>query len=392
MLLLSSLIADPTLRIIDSLNVDLRLSSLLAAACLFGPASLLIGFISPHLAKVRVTSLRTTGVSIGRLEAAGALGSIFGTFVSGYVLLGYFGSRDIGVALAVILFLTSFIVMQKRYLWQRLALILLALMVLLTPRTQANVLLDTDSAFARYQVVRGVRDGRSVHYLLTDGQSTQSGVYPEQPDDIVLNYSRQIASFLQSLDKRPENLLTIGGAVHSIPRQLAYSLNLKESVSVEVDPALDQIARDYFSHDGEQVRAVYQDGRAYLRDSDERFDAIILDAFSATTPPFHLTTGEAMKALKDHLNEDGVLLTNVISNYPDGMLPHMVATQSAVYEKVLAFRINDEITSGKQNFIVAAGTNSVVDEIQNQFSDRVIDVGLGFVLTDDFAPVERLTY
>lgn len=124
-----ALIERSVLTSIADLNLDLRLSALLAAILLFSPPSLLIGMVSPHLAKIRIISLDTTGKSIGKLEAAGALGSIAGTFSCGYFLLGAFGSRSIIIGIVVLLMITSVIV--NPYFWRksRLGVLAFALLV-----------------------------------------------------------------------------------------------------------------------------------------------------------------------------------------------------------------------------------------------------------------------
>ncbi len=393
-LLLSNTLTEPVLSAIDSLSVDLRISAVLAASLLFGPASLLIGFITPHLAKIRVTSLKTSGESIGRLEAASALGSIFGTFVSGYILLGYFGSRDIGLMLAIVLLGSSFIAEHKRLFWARIASIAFGLLILTTPVANArSVIDDIDTAHARYKVVAGIKEGRAVNYLVTDGQSIQSGVSPDAPGEIVLDYGKQFDNVLSTLTDPIESMAIIGGAVHSLPRQLAEKYSIDRVVSVEIDPELDKIARKYFAFSGEQVETVYEDGRTFLTNSQDRFGIIIADAFSATSPPFHLTTVEAAQSAKSRLTDSGLLISNVISKYPEGYLQNVVATQLEVFEDVIVLTDGDELINGsKQNFIVIAGNKSELLGLREKFQAELVTVTPTKVLTDDFAPVERLTY
>lgn len=394
-LLISNLLTEPVLSLINGFSLDTRVSALLSAGVLFGPASLLIGFITPHLAKIRVTSLKTSGESIGRLEAASALGSIFGTFVSGYVLLGYFGSRDIGIFLSLILILSSFIAESSRLFWGRMLLAVAGVLLLLIAPTPAAsaVLLDTDTAHARYKVLQGKRDGQPFHYLLTDGQSIQSGVFPDSPDSIVLDYGRRINDVIARLSASPDSLAIIGGAVHSLPRQYASVHNISRVVSVEIDPALDEIARSYFGHTGDTVETIYEDGRTFLKNSAERFDVIIMDAFSATTPPFHLTTKEATAAVQQRLQGNGVFISNIISRYPDGYMQSAVATQASVFEDVIVITDGSAITPNrKQNFIVVAGDTEIIAPLRQAFASSLIPVDPSSILTDDFAPVERLTF
>jgi hypothetical protein len=60
------------------------------------------------------------------------------------------------------------------------------------------------------------------------------------------------------------------------------------------------------------------DGRLSLeREPDQRFDALIVDAFSGDAIPVHLLTLEAFELYKRHLGPSGVLCVHVSNNYLD---------------------------------------------------------------------------
>src|SRR5512143_2259921 len=75
----------------------------LTAALFFLP-SMILGAVSPVVAKLAVRDLRRTGRTVGRIYAAGTVGSIVGTFATGFVLISAFGTHAIvwGVALVLI--------------------------------------------------------------------------------------------------------------------------------------------------------------------------------------------------------------------------------------------------------------------------------------------------
>jgi spermidine synthase len=63
---------------------------------------------------------------------------------------------------------------------------------------------------------------------------------------------------------------------------------------------------------------VVDDGRRYLQRTDERFDVIMVDAFYSDGVPFHLTTLEFVRLLRDRLEPGGVVATNVIGAITGG--------------------------------------------------------------------------
>jgi MFS family permease len=76
---------------------------LVLTVALFFLPSALLGGVSPIVAKLAVQDLARTGSTVGRIYAAGAAGSIVGTFASGYVLIAQFGTHAIVWGVAVLL-------------------------------------------------------------------------------------------------------------------------------------------------------------------------------------------------------------------------------------------------------------------------------------------------
>ncbi len=95
--------------LVASLRLDVRISAIISALLLFAPASALLGIVSPYVAKLKLSSLKTAGSSIGRRYAAGTIGSIVGTFLTGYWLIALLGNFTLGIVVVITLVLISFI-------------------------------------------------------------------------------------------------------------------------------------------------------------------------------------------------------------------------------------------------------------------------------------------
>ena len=89
----------------------------------------------------------------------------------------------------------------------------------------------------------------------------------------------------------------------------------------EIDPEVVKIARnpDYFNFlatCGEIDNVVIGDGRVMLeKESDHKFDVIVLDAFSSDSIPVHLMTSEAMAIYFQKLKPGGVLVFHIANRY-----------------------------------------------------------------------------
>ena len=398
LVLMTAFMQDMTLNSVAAADIDLRIGALLAGVVLFGPPSLLIGMVMPHVAKIRITSLDTTGRSIGRLEAAGAVGSIAGTFACGYWLLGYVGSENIALAIVVVLVLTSFLAHKSVFLWLRVSIAVIAVLVMVVPQVEAaGILADVDSSYGRYRVIESELNGRTTHSLVTDPFSIQSQIFVDDPGEPALSYIQRFMEVFVNLDA--SNVLVIGGGAHTFPTALVQRSDTVDVTVVEIDPKLDELASEYFAFkQSERLRVVHADGRAYLNQQHGPYDVLYVDAFSSLTPPFQLATEEAVIRMAAGVAPDGVVVVNVIGSYggsSDNFANAMYTTFRAGFADVHLYQVAPEFDlQRRQNLLlVASNSNDALERAASSFGDLEIpSYKPGLMLTDDYAPVERLTY
>ncbi|HEX2059325.1 MAG TPA: fused MFS/spermidine synthase, partial [Thermoanaerobaculia bacterium] len=79
---------------------------------LFFVPSFLLGMISPVAVKLAVRELDTTGSVVGKIYAVSTLGSIAGTFVTGFWLVARFGSRATLMGTGIVLIATALLVVE----------------------------------------------------------------------------------------------------------------------------------------------------------------------------------------------------------------------------------------------------------------------------------------
>jgi spermidine synthase len=99
-----------------------------------------------------------------------------------------------------------------------------------------------------------------------------------------------------------------------------YARPGEEWTFFEIDPAVVRIARDtgHFDFLGTcegDVKVVLGDARRSLQEGAEKYDVLILDAFSSDAIPVHLLTREALSLYLDRLSEDGVIAYHVSNRY-----------------------------------------------------------------------------
>ena len=84
-------------------DMGIRLSPLMASLLLFFIPSVFLGAVSPYTAKLMISSLHTSGSTIGTLYALSTLGSIVGTLLTSFYLITIAGVKFLIMAEGIIL-------------------------------------------------------------------------------------------------------------------------------------------------------------------------------------------------------------------------------------------------------------------------------------------------
>ena len=119
---------------------------------------------------------------------------------------------------------------------------------------------------------------------------------------------------------------------------------------LEIDPTMARIAADpdlfTFLRDSEAVIDIeIGDGRLLLERSEERYDIIIVDAFSSDAIPAHLITMEALELYSDRLTERGVVAYHVSNRHLD--LSPIVARQADALDMAAVARVDTDLEAAR---------------------------------------------
>jgi hypothetical protein len=77
---------------------DLRWPTLMACLIIFGPPTLLLGMVSPYGARLYIQNMPSMGADVGRLYGISTVGSIAGTLITAFYLIGELGTEDLLLA------------------------------------------------------------------------------------------------------------------------------------------------------------------------------------------------------------------------------------------------------------------------------------------------------
>jgi spermidine synthase len=189
--------------------------------------------------------------------------------------------------------------------------------------------------------------------------------------------------------------------------------------TVDIDPVVVEVARQYFGVSETARHKIHTEaGRVFLRRTDKKYDAILMDAYTATrygsSIPPHLTTKEFFQLADQRLTTNGVLAYNVIGQiqgWKADIVGGIYRTMKEVFPQVYLF----PATSSRNVVLIATKSPAQFDPARLQqeaaalarsgvlwppyFAARLqafrnTPPGAATrspVLTDEHAPVEGLT-
>lgn len=104
---------------------------------------------------------------------------------------------------------------------------------------------------------------------------------------------------------------------------------------VDSDPRRKEVAQRYFGWTQDGIPVVTGDPRRFLRQSNEKWDLLVFDAFAAAPLPTHLLTRESFTAAAAHLSDQGVLaLALEARGWDDPLVGAVGATLHTVFQHV----------------------------------------------------------
>ncbi len=226
-----------------------------------------------------------------------------------------------------------------------------ATVVMVVQARADDVIYRTQSEFNTIIVTedpQGVRTLRFEQY-----GARQSVVKVGDPDYLALPYAKVVHVGLAVPDS-PKRVLVVGLGGGTIPQFLRRHFPELAIDVVELDPAVVQVAKSYFGfRPDDKMQVFVGDGRKFIEKSQPVYDVIYLDAYSADSVPYSLTTSEFLEATKKALTPDGVVVGNVWSSASNKLYNSMIRTYQHVFAQVAVNHVE-----GVGNRIVVATTSA----------------------------------
>jgi MFS family permease len=397
--------------VIQGSEMSLLGASLVLVATLFFVPALLLGVVTPLLTTLALQLSTRTGHVVGMMHALAAVGSIGGTFAAGYWLIPAFGSRAVVIATGVALLVLGISLLRGIGLATAGAVATLVLTLVLATAAQQGFddPCEAESSYFCIRVVEGQWDmpAGETRSLVLD-HLLHGTNHRDYPGVLVAPYVQLMDELVQLRFPGRDDLafFFIGGGAYTQPRAVATLYPAGRSTVAELDPLVTQTAGERLFVDTSAMTIHHGDARNVLvRESGDRYDVIVADAFHDIAVPYHLVTREFAQLIKTRLRHDGLYTLNVVDAFPDARLVKaMLKTlrQAFAHVDVWLDELPDRPT--RTTYVISASDAGAWPEVISasrglprqwyRITEPLRATGTPErtlpVLTDDHAPVERL--
>jgi hypothetical protein len=326
---------------------------LLVVAAVFFLPSLAMGTVSPVVAKLAVDRLRSskrTGTAIGQVYAWGMVGSILGTFLTGFLLLNLLGTKGVLLVLATLL---AFSATALGSVWHAVwAGIPLGLCVIafapvsyfvdqgiklgvreerFDPNTDEDGLAWLDDSDYYFIKVTNEPDPEGKKRTLVLDNLIHGYFVLGHPERLDYDYehiyglvahrvaeTKAKAAGKSNPSQAPLKTLFLGGGAYTFQRYMQHKYPETAVDVAEIDPA---VTRANFAALGlprdTTIKTTWGDARQFVEKNQatKSYDIVFGDAFNDFSVPWHLTTLEFNQKIARMLSDDGVYMINIIDAY-----------------------------------------------------------------------------
>lgn len=267
------------------------------------PLAWLLGQTVPILANLMRT--QRSGEAAGRALYWSTLGSFLGSLSLSLGMMQIFGVWSAVLLGSLLLIGGAALANPPRQAGAVVLIGIAAIALLVNLRERER----SDTAYADYAVIGVERNGMIEPRAFSVNRQTASLIDHSMPP-VYARYIEHLRHILLSeLGFVDRDILVLGAG--------GFTLSHRETTNrytyVDIDPAIRAIAERDFLGEPMVGEFVVADARRYVADTAQRYDAIVVDVFSARTSiPGHLLTREFWRDTQHALKPGGVLLVNLI--------------------------------------------------------------------------------
>jgi len=300
----------------------LLLFTFFAVACLLLPPTIFMGMTYALGIKILTKNIADLGLTAGYLQGFNTIGCLFGSLLTGFLLLPHLATIGSGALLAFFNFLFAtfliFLATKKIFLRFLSFLPFLPLIFIILFLNKPVVLPYEVRSFQKYLNILYYKELPSGTVSVVENPTGERRIFVNGTEVISTTYpglkTVRLMGILPLLfHPQPETVLVIGYGMGVTTSILAQSPRTKYLEAVEICEGVVKGSEffDHFNHQvykNEKVKIIVDDGRAFLTKSKKRYDIISCDPTHPIFGSGNLYTQEFFLLAKSHLKENGIMV------------------------------------------------------------------------------------
>lgn len=397
--------------VLQNSQLDLISASFLYVLTMFFVPAVLLGIITPLLITLALRLDTRIGHIVGRMHALAALGSILGTFITGYWLVQYFGTRMVIIGSAICLVVLAIPFLRKIRIVQIVILIVLGVGTVAVTQVR-NGFSNPCQWETNYFCLRVV-DASSYEYgtakaLILD--HLMHGInHKKKPELLISPYVHAMDEIVRIHFSAQEDshlrYFFAGGGAYTQPRAVNAMYPQAHVTVAELDHRVTDVAQQALYVNTNAMQVIHNDARAVLQTTQDHYDVVVTDAYHDISVPYHMVTQEFAQAVKRKLTPEGLYLINIIDIFPDAKLVKSLVKTLQLefrYVDVWLEEVPEQVT--RITYVISVQNSRPLPEMINsqrgferrwrRVNDALLAKGTSIqdlpILTDDYVPVERL--
>ena len=233
------------------------------------------------------------------------------------------------IVCVVILCLAGAVLFSKRFLPFRWGMILLIAIILNHGFILKKIFGIVENNAVSTIAILNIDKGKSK--LMTINDTFASKLSTDK--NLLFEYTAYIdENFINTLPKdKKSKILILGAGGFTMGKDDDFN----DYTYVDIDKSLKKHAEEKFLGKklGANKKFVVNDANQFLNENKEKYDLIVLDSYSAKTPPLSLVTAEYFQRVKDHVKEGGIVAMNIAAqpDFSDNYSTHIDNTLRAIF-------------------------------------------------------------
>ena len=385
---------------------------------LFSIPAIFLGAIVPYAVRINSKKINSVGNTSGKIYAISSIGSIIGVYLPALLLVPTIGTRMAITLFSMILILVSIVAIlftQKKNLIKK-SLILLVLIFLIfasfssssqSITTYPAIIYEKEGPYSLLQVEQ--LDENKI--ALVSNSFYGWSIEPEGQVFLDNYYNAHViqTSFTENID----SILILGLGAGVTARSFSMIYPNATIDGVEIDPLVLELGKEYFDLSSTDLNIFTMDGRLFVRTTEKKYDAIVLDMYLNGYMPHHLITKEFFDELNSIMTDDATISINLVTYVGEDRINEIIGnTILQVFPKVYTAKgmlfvtktekpineIKSLIIDKRDNLLfpnyISDQDKITLKKIFTDYHDELVEMKEtnDFYFTDDFAPIEHIIY